>query len=234
MTIAFKINFIDPGKNLPRVEPQMERIQRFFYKRMGLSVSLLTIFFVFILSSAVFYFQAIYLPLEKELEEKKQHLAQVEADYKMKTGLRLDKAKKARNVLAIIDKIDRKKSKTFNWSDCMNALDRTLVKNLWLSSLEVQDNGFTPAAKKPGPVKKNSKTKTNDNEKKVEARGYLVTIRGATYANPARKPLKTISRFMTNLVDEPYWGNYFFLKDWSIDSSEKIVTFEVILESKSL
>jgi hypothetical protein len=39
---------------------------------------------------------------------------------------------------------------------------------------------------------------------------------------------------MTNLIDEPYWGNYFMLKDWNISTKEDVTNFEVILESKEL
>ena len=233
MPSYFKINFAEPGKNVSR-EPHKEKIQRLFQKRMGISVSLLVILFVCMIFGGIFYFNAIYLPMEKKLTLSQQKLKQLEVDYKVKSGLRHQRATKAKEALKVIDELKTIKAKDFNWSNRLKVLNRTLVKNLWLSSMDVQEikpPPPPPRARGGGKHKRKPKPKV---EVKSGPTKYKITIRGATYADPDKKPLKKISKFMTKLIDEPYWGDYFFLKDWTIDSTESVINFEVILESRTL
>jgi hypothetical protein len=265
MASYFKINFAEPGKSLSEEasKASREKIQRIFRMKMGVSLSLLIIFFVFMVSGGIFYVSAIYLPMERELEDIKKNLKKLEMTYKVKHSARQENAKKVQNALKIIDELNDAKKKKFNWSDRLKVLNSALVKDLWLSSLDITDLNLYPDAENTGPppgkakaqgrnkrrghgrkkrghAKKKADTEkaegketTKEKAKKTENR-YKITVRGATYANPAKKPLKKIARFMTNLIDEPYWGDYFFLKDWTIDSTESIIKFEVILESKTL
>lgn len=232
MPSYFKINFAEPGKNISR-EPHKEKIQRLFQKRMGISVSLLVILFVCMIFGGIFYFNAIYLPMEQKLTISREKLKQLETEYKIKAGLRNQRAAKAKEALKVIDELKEAQAKDFNWSNRLKVLNRTLVKNLWLNSLDVQEVKPPPPPPRARGKKHKAKAKPKV-ETKPGVTKYKITIRGATYADPNKKPLKKISTFMTKLIDEPYWGDYFFLKDWTIDSTESVINFEVILESKAL
>jgi hypothetical protein len=224
----FRINFADPGKNVSRLDPHKEKIQRILRKKMGISLSFLVVFLVFMTFGGVFYFTAVHLPMEKELEEGRKKLKETEVKYKTMAGLHQEQVKKVKNALKTIDEINQTKKNIFHWSDRLQAMRRILVNNLWLSSLGIIDKPAPP----PPKAKKDSKKGASD--KKKMTGGYVITINGATFSNPVKKPLKKISKFMTNLINEPYWGNYFSLKDWKINTTEKETEFEVILESKHL
>jgi len=244
MASYFKINFVEPGKNLGPA-PSKEKIQRLFSKRLGISPLLLVAFIGCMVTGGIFYVMAFYLPMDKQIEYSKSQLAKLTTEYNIKSNFRYEKKQKAKVALKTIEELKKKQEGNFYWAERMKVLKRTLVKDLWLSSLDIRElrravvedkksaQGKSAHGGKGKQVSKQNKgnKKEEEQNKKKE---FQVTIRGATYTNPAKKPLKKISKFMTNLIDEPYWGNYFLLKDWNISTKEDVTNFEVILESKEL
>jgi hypothetical protein len=234
MASYFKINFIEPGKNLGP-EPSKEKIQRLFNKELGISPLLLIGFIVLMVTGGIFYFTAVYLPLDKDIKYVESRLATLETEYKVKSDFRQERVAKAKDALKTIEQLNKVQQGDLYWSERMKVLNRTLVDNLWLSSMQIMEvRQPVVVEKKHGKKSGHGKKDEKNKEKQTAVKGYKVTIRGATYTNPAKKPLKKISKFMTNLIDEPYWGDFFLLKDWNISTSEEVTNFEVILESKKL
>lgn len=238
MASYFKINFIEPGKNLGPA-PSKEKIQRLFSKRLGISPLLLVAFIVGMITGGAFYVMAFYLPLDKQIKYGETQLANLKTEYKIKSNSRQERKAKAKQALKTIEELKKKQEGNFYWAERIKVLKRTLVKDLWLSSLDIRElrHPVVQEKKSAHGVKDNQNSKQDKGKKKEEQqkkKEFQVTIRGATYTNPAKKPLKKISKFMTNLIDEPYWGNYFLLKDWNISTKEDVTNFEVILESKKL
>lgn len=236
MASYFKINFIEPGKNLGPA-PSKEKIQRLFNKQLGVSPLLLIAFVVCTLIGGVFYVTAFYLPLDKQIKYSESQLAKLKTDYKVKSNSLQERKVKAKEALKTIEKLKKKQTGDFYWSQRMKVLKRTLVKDLWLSSLEileVHQPVVEEAKSAQGRKDKQVKNKEKDKEKEKVKKEFQVSIRGATYTNPVKKPLTKIGNFMNNLMDEPYWGNYFFIKDWNVSTSENVTNFEILLESKKL
>jgi hypothetical protein len=168
--------------------------------------------------------------MEKEIKAKQQELKSMKVNYEVQKGVRQEKENKTRNSLKTIDELKGKKKDFITWSERLEALNRALIKNLWLSSLEINV--------KSAPLQgANNKDKKEDKKVEVTPREYTVNIQGATYSEPKKKPLKKVSEFMTKLMEEPFWGNYFSLRDWNISSLQedtKVLSFQITLESKTL
>lgn len=235
METYFKINFAEPGENLPGAKSRRRKSHRFLRKKMTIATSFLVVFVIFTILGTGSYFYTIYLPMNKELKQQREDLKQVEAAFEMKAGIRQENVEKVKSALKTIDEINKTQMKTFYWSNRLTALNNALVKNLWLYSLDIKAQLPPEAPVKSGLNKAEIARQKKQEMKKVKIpTGYKVTIRGATYAGSKKKPLKRISAFMANLTAEPYWGGFFELKDWTVNTKDALVHFEVILESKTL
>jgi hypothetical protein len=189
MASYFKINFIEPGKNLGPA-PSKEKIQRLFSKQLGISPLLLVAFIVCMVTGGVFYVMAFYLPMDKQIKYGESLLAKLKTEYKIKTNSRQERKQTAKKALKTIEELKKKQEGNFYWAERMKVLKRTLVKDLWLSSLDIRGlrqpvvkekksaHGKSAHGVKGKQDSKQNKGKNKEAQKTKKE--FQVTIRGAT------------------------------------------------------
>lgn len=217
--IYFKINFLQPGKNLAPekgLRVILYKLQSFqlvfarqLYRKVSTSVSLLVICFIVLSLGSFIFYSRVYLPREQTLKTNAKEIKELHAKVstlrvKIKKQQELKKATKAR-----FDQLRDLKKVRISWLDKLQGLKRAITRKIWLNSLQVQD-------------------------KKIP---ITVTIQGSTFTDVDRhKPLKIISEFANNLISDPAWNKTFDLKDWNItgksEDTDKILNFELILQRK--
>ncbi len=215
----FKIDFLKPGKDLTPVKGWLVvagklrvfylRFAKHFYRKVSTSATMLTISFVLLLTGALIFRSQVYLSREQELLAKAKEITQIQQQVsalkgKVKQQQALAQAKKNR-----LEQLRELKKVSIGWRKKLVGVQRNMVDRLWLTSLQVKDEG------KP----------------------TRVVFQGKSLSSRARgKPLHRIADFINNLVVDPAWHKTFSLKDWHVNTSsrgkEELVSFEVVLEGK--
>ncbi len=215
----FKIDFLKPGKDLAPVKGWVvvlgklkvfyPRFAKHLYRKVSTSATMLTISFVLLLTGALIFRSQVYLSREQELLAKTKEITELQQQVgalkgKIKQQQALTRARKNR-----LEQLRELKKVSIGWRKKLVGVQRNIVDRLWLTSLQVKDEGK--------PTK--------------------VVFQGRSLSSRARgKPLRRIADFINNLVADPAWHKTFSLKDWHVNTSsqekEELLSFEVILEGK--
>jgi biopolymer transport protein ExbB/TolQ len=259
--MEFRIDFLKPGRAFPkdtfiyRFKKKLQRIQAKasdqLIRRVGTSITTLVISFAILISSSAFFYLAVYRPRQKRLENQIQEIRQLESLVNSLKKKRKQEQARRDMIKARINQLMRIKNETVSWTDKLRAINRNLVKGIWLTSLEVKQMVLKPKQKAKDKIERRRRRRTKkEKEKKPKQRPpsqIRVSISGATYAFLGSKPLKLIAKFMTDLMKDPVWEKDFDLTDWIITTSEvkakgkgdedltgglKTVSFKLELERK--
>jgi len=258
--MLFRIDFLHPGRAFPKDTP----IYRFkrkatsvfnkFWQKLVMdvasSITTLVIGAALILAGFAFFYKAVYLPRQEELERNAEEIERLEAVVQKMRKERQAREAKRRMIKERIEQLMSLRQDTITWADKLKAINRSLVRGIWLTSLEVREARpkkveVTPKPGAKGQHKAKGKKKQARKEEKIASKPTFrlieVILQGATYADAEGKPLKLISKFMANLMDDPIWQKSFDLKDWVINTepgaqSEEgepgVITFKLVLERK--
>jgi len=262
--MLFRIDFLHPGRAFPkdtalfRFKKKASIFVSKFWQKLVMdvasSITTLVVGAALILAGFVFFYEAIYLPRQRDLERNAEEIKRLEAVVRKMRKEKQAREAKRRMIKERIEQLMNLRQETITWADKLRAINRSLVKGVWLTSLEVK-GGRPPKPKvsEQKEKKRHHKTKKKKVGKKEEQReqavqggggGRLigVVLRGATYADAEEKPLKLIAKFMENLMDDPVWQKSFDLKDWVINTEpvgkneeegrKGIITFRLELERK--
>ncbi len=196
--------------------------------RVGGSITTLVISFAIFVSACLFFYLGVYLPREKRLVDVATETKRIE---KLVNSLR-QKQKQEQSqwdtIKLRINQLMSMKNKVVTWTDKLKAINRNLEPGIWIDTLEVKQHAVRVAKKKDAKGKKKNRRRKkgkeedeakNKKDKKAVSR-ITVSIKGSTYAFLENKPLKLVSRFMGNLMDDPVWERNFDLADWTINTSE--------------
>ncbi len=237
--MQFKIDFLKPGNAFPkntiffrlkkRYSGVHVKISDQLIGRVGTSITTLVISFSMLVSACIFFYVGVYLPREKRLLDEAVETQAIEKLVKSLKSKRQQEQAQWDAIKLRINQLMHMKDKTVTWTDKLKAINRNLVGGIWIESLEVKQKAAVKVAKKE--TKKNNRRKNRKKRGKKEksiAKGknvgrpsqILVSIRGATYAFLENKPLKLVSEFMKNLMNDPVWERNFDLADWTITTSE--------------
>jgi len=230
--MRFRIDFLNPGRAFPKDTP-FSKIQAQFASffshtgkklaiDVGASFSALVIG-VSVLIVGFFVFQTmVYKPREKQLQDASQQIKSLEEQARIIREKQQQEESKHKLIKDRIDRLMGIKRETITWCDKLKAINRNLVSGVWLSSLEVTDRQLKiePPGSKPNQPASDKPAEAP----KVIASQMIVVMKGGTRDQKEAKPLKLISRFMGNMMQDPIWGKHFDFKDWKLSSLSKVIT----------
>jgi len=238
--MRFRIDFLNPGRAFPKDTPFSKIQAQFgsFFSHtgkklavdVGASFSALVIGVITLLIGFGVFQTMIYKPREQQLENASQQIKSLEEQARIIKEKQQQEESKHKLIKDRIDRLMGIKRETITWCDKLKAINRNLVSGVWLSSLEVVDRQLKiePAANKPAP-----ENGGQAEAPKIIASQMIVVMRGGTRDQKEALPLKLISRFMANMMQDPIWGKHFDFKDWKLTSVNKVINVSVQDKSKS-
>jgi hypothetical protein len=258
--LQFKIDFLKPGRAFPKDTAlyRMRKKLRYFNTKaaehlimgVGTSVTALVISTSILVFASIFFYMAVYLPREKRLDEQYNEIKKLEITVNSIKSKRDQERAKRDLIKNRIQQLMSIKNVAVSWTDKLKAVNRNLVEGLWLNSLEVGRKIVKQQRAQPETqTRRRGRNSPQQPEQEDISGQTLVTLNGATYAFSDNKPLKVISGFMENLMNDPVWEKQFDLTDWNISASEiknapdkdgerdseeklEVVTFKLELERK--
>lgn len=242
--MQFRIDFLKPGRAFPkdnvlyrlkkRLAKTQTQLSDQLITRVGTSITTLVIGLSVLFSVIIFFYIAVYIPREKSIKNQAIEIKQLETKLRsMKERRKQEKAQWG-EIKSRINQLLALKGKVVSWTDKLKAINRNLVKDIWLEQLEVKyKKAAVPKEDTKGKKRRRKKKKKKEKAKQAVAAPtrISVVIKGGTYAFVEDKPLKLVAEFMTNLMNDPVWEKEFDLADWVINTSvpdvEKVSEAEV-------